>query len=240
METDYAAAYAELYRGHWWWRAREHLLIETLKSLVPVEGWNRVLDVGCGDGLFLQVLSQFGAHVEGLELDPSVVSEAAASEHTIHIQPLDESFRPQHSYDLICLLDVLEHLEDPAAALRRCHELLTPFGNLLVTVPAFRSLWTSHDKINHHYTRYRSRTLSLLVERAEFRILDSRYFFHWLFPVKLAIRAVEMIRRRPASPHIPPAILNRVLYAISRSEQFVTGELRLRFGSSLLLAAVRD
>lgn len=63
-------------------------------------------------------------------------------------------------YSLILMLDVLEHLEDPVGALQHAVDLLTPEGTLLITVPAFMALWTNHDVLNHHLTRYTKRSFS--------------------------------------------------------------------------------
>ena len=66
-------------------------------------------------------------------------------------------------------------------------------------------------------------------------MLSQRYFFHWLFPVKLGVRALERLGRRARAPaSVPPALLNDLLVRLSRAEQVTIGRLRLPFGSSLL------
>ena len=66
MREDYALAYRRLYQEHWWWRAREALLVRELSRLRLPPSGGRLLDVGCGDGLFFERLAEFGA-VEGVE-----------------------------------------------------------------------------------------------------------------------------------------------------------------------------
>ena len=62
MDPEYGLAYRELYRRHWWWRAREELIVRTLRSLrPPAAGRGTTLDVGCGDGLLFDRLAEFGA-----------------------------------------------------------------------------------------------------------------------------------------------------------------------------------
>ncbi len=79
-------------------------------------------------------------------------------------------FRPGKRYSLITMLDVLEHLERPIGALRHALELLTPDGLMVITVPALMALWTNHDVMNHHLTRYTKRSFRQVAHRAGFDI----------------------------------------------------------------------
>jgi SAM-dependent methyltransferase len=231
---EYAAAYRNLYERHWWWRARELLLLEEIDRHRPPPGWRRILDVGCGDGLFFDQLARFG-EVWGVESDASLVPADSRYRGRIHIGPFDAGYAPGRRFDLVLMLDVLEHLPDPAGALRKAGALLEPDGRILITVPAFRALWTGHDNLNRHFVRYRRATLLAVAERAGLRVLSQRYFFHWLFPVKLGVRALERLGRRARAPaSVPPAPLNDLLVRLSRAEQMTIGRLGLPFGSSLL------
>ena len=165
MRDDYLQRYRELYQQHWWWRAREKLILKTLRTEQPPGGWKRILDVGCGDGLLFDELTPLG-EVEGVEPSAASVSEKGPHRSRIHTCPFDENFQPGKEFTLILMLDVLEHLADPAAALRRALALLAPAGRLLVTVPAFNALWTNHDLVNEHVTRYTRRTFRELARQA--------------------------------------------------------------------------
>jgi SAM-dependent methyltransferase len=235
VDAEYGQRYRDLYARHWWWRAREAALLDTLKDLRPAEGWTRILDVGCGDGLFFDRLLEMG-EVEGIEPDASLVDPQGAHRDRIHIQPFDDRFRPTSNYSLVLMLDVLEHLEDPVAALRHAASLLTENGRLVITVPAFRILWTHHDVINHHRTRYTRATFRTLARRAGLHIDRERYWFQWMFLPKLATSLVERaFRLAPAAPTVPPAWINRPLYKLSRVERRVLGPLAPPFGSSLVV-----
>ena len=238
LEEAYAAQYARLYASHWWWRAREEVVVAEVERILGSGERSRaaILDVGCGDGLIFPRLAPLG-DVEGVEPDRRLVTGQA--DGPIHVMPF-ESFDPGRSYDVILMLDVLEHLPDPAGALRRCHSLMATGGRLLLTVPAFEALWTAHDEMNHHFTRYRRATLRPLVEEAGLRLVGSRYFFHWLFPAKLLVRAGERMGRRNAGPpEVPPAPVNRLLRRLCRLEERLLGPLRFPFGSSLLAVCAR-
>ncbi|MDZ7780689.1 MAG: class I SAM-dependent methyltransferase [Gemmatimonadota bacterium] len=232
LEAAYAARYADLYARHWWWRAREEIVVDEVGRIAEAwDGDRAILDVGCGDGLIFPRLAQFG-DVEGVEPDSRLVT--GRSDHVIHTVPF-EDFSPARRYSLILMLDVLEHLENPIAALHRCRELLEPDGRLVLTVPAFKALWTTHDDLNHHFTRYRKRTLRTVIDTAGLNLDDTRYLFHWVFIAKVGVRLIETFRRKSASlPAVPRGPANRALYRLCRLEDRLLGPLRLPFGSSLL------
>lgn len=240
MESNYGQAYRELFERHWWWRARTELIIGTLRDLQPGQGWKRILDIGCGDGLFFDRLAEFG-EVEGVESSAELVSADNPHRKAIHIGPFDASFQPNKPYSLILMLDVLEHLENPVAALAHAMELLAPEGTMVLTVPAFMSLWTNHDVLNRHFTRYTKRTFREVAGRAGFQILRERYFCHWTFPAKLAVRMRESISHpTPQSPKIPGFWINETLFRLSRMEQKTLTALSPPFGSSLLVVGKRS
>ncbi len=235
MRADYAEHYRDLYERHWWWRARERFILDTLRATQPPEGWKRILDVGCGDGLFFDQLAQFG-EVEGVEPAKALVSRTEAHRSRIHIGPFDENFQPAKLFSLILFLDVLEHLPDPAGALRHALGMLAPGGAVLVTVPAFKLLWTNHDVINHHLRRYTMSSFRQLAQQAGIDIRMEKYFFHWTFPAKLATRVAERaLHTEPKPPAIPPRWINGLFCGLTRIEQKTWGRLPLPFGSSLMV-----
>ncbi|MGB0037006.1 MAG: class I SAM-dependent methyltransferase [Candidatus Acidiferrales bacterium] len=234
MEPEYAREYRELYTRHWWWRAREDAVVRVLRRHIPPNVRLHILDVGCGDGLFFDSLAEFG-DVEGVEPDAGLVNPQGAHRERIRIAPFDTKFRLPKPYSLVLMLDVLEHLDDPAEALRHAYSLLAPKGALLLTAPAFPILWTNHDDINQHRVRFRRSTLRPLLEQAGFAVVEEQYWCQWTFPAKLAVRVFENIfRRPPAIPRVPPAWINRPLYWLTRAEQRTLGAIGMPFGSTLM------
>ena len=243
MDSGYGARYRELFQRHWWWRARERVILDALRGRLPASGGGNVLDVGCGDGLFFDGLAALpGVRlVEGVEPASDLVSPDGPHRARIHVTPFDATFTPSRRYTLVLMLDVLEHLPDPAASLRHALSLLEPRGVFLATVPAFMSLWTRHDDLNHHYTRYDQSSFRALATKAGLRIDESRYFFRWTAAAKVATRVKEaLIPGEPRSPTVPPAPINLALYTLSRLEERLTRALPIPFGSSLLVIGGAD
>ena len=197
----------------------------------------RILDVGCGDGVHFAQLAQFGA-VEGIESDATTLDPAGRWRQQIHVAPFQAPLPPPLSgpYDLILFLDVIEHLDDPVAALALARSLLAPGGAVLVTVPALPGLWTSHDDLNHHRRRYTRATLTADLARAGLTVDRMRFLFHLLVPAKLAVRLMERVRgSRPAPPRVPPAPLNALAGLVARAEMLLLAPVsRVLPGASLL------
>lgn len=237
MDPSYAQRYRDLATRHWWWRARNDSVREVASRLLGERQDAAILDIGCGDGVLFPFFSQFG-DVEGIEPDAGVVSEASPWRQRIQIRPFDESFSPGRRFDLIVMLDVLEHLEDPRRALGHVRELLQDDGRVLVTVPAFQLLWTHHDELNHHFRRYTKPALSSVAQSAGLKVLESWYEFQWLFFAKLVERARERLAGPSPPEEVPGDRLNDALYRACRAERRLTGRI-MPFGSSLLAVLAR-
>jgi SAM-dependent methyltransferase len=211
MERDYGAAYRELYERHWWWRAREAMLVSELRRLCPPDGFGDILDIGCGDALFFDKLREFGKP-QGVEPDATLVSEETRCRGEVHLGTLDD-FRTDTRFGLIIMADVLEHVQDDAAFLARALELLRDDGLILATVPALPFLWTAHDEVNHHYRRYTRATLRALASRAGADMLAMRWWFRWTVPLRLVAKLARP--RAQSIVRIPPAPINAVLERVS-------------------------
>jgi SAM-dependent methyltransferase len=237
MDAPYATAYADLYRSHWWWRARERILLAKIRSVVAGSAPIRILDVGCGAGLFFDGLAQFGS-VHGIETDASVATQNDRWSAHITVGPLDDSYRPEAPFELILMLDVLEHIEDPTPILRRAAEIARPGGRILITVPAFSWLWTAHDDLNQHVRRYSAVELHSLLGDASLIPLETSYLFQSLLFAKLLVRAKEQVASKTKElPRVPGTSVNKGLQAWCWAEHRALGW--LPFGSSLMVVAAR-
>ena len=254
MDESYGARYAELYRAHWWWRAREELLDRLLQRLLGTgrEGALRgaarasdprgtssddLLDFGCGDGLFFPVLARYGTP-HGIEPDARLLDPAGPWRDRISTEPLTAEPTETGRYRLIVALDVLEHIEDPRPVVKELARRLAPGGWFVATVPAFQSLWTAHDDLNHHVRRYRLRELETLVGEPGLEIVESRYFFTWLAMLKWLVARVErLVRPTSKPPTVPFGPFNAAALTVSRIEQRLLGDSHPAFGSSALVVA---
>jgi hypothetical protein len=179
-------------------------------------------------------------HVEGVEPTADLLTDNNPHRPQIYVGPFDETFRPGKQYSLILMLDVLEHLQDPRGALQQVSQLLTIGGMFLATVPAFMTLWTNHDVLNYHQTRYTKRTLREVIRDTDLRIREERYLYHWTCPLKLAVAWKErLFRSQPEPPTIPAAGWNELFFQLSRFEQKTLSRVPMPFGSSLLVVASR-
>ncbi|WP_169977722.1 class I SAM-dependent DNA methyltransferase [Tautonia rosea] len=242
MRESYGAVYARLYNGHWWWRAREAIVLRTIRKAGLTPGEHReILDVGCGDGLSFPALSAFG-RVRGIEVDERLLDPSGPYRDRIFTAPLGDSRYdgPSWRFDLITALDVLEHIDNDRAAAEAMVRMLRPGGLLVVTVPAFETLWDEHDEINHHYRRYTIGRLRRVLKGIGLESIRLRYVFRGLFAPKLAVRLVNLGRRRKVAQHgIPSPRVNAVMQRLCELEDRVLAPLPVPFGTSVLAVARR-
>lgn len=241
MDLQVYRRMAELDSTHWWFVARRRILKALIARKVRPPKDARILEVGCGTGHNLEMLSAFG-HVEATELEPE--ARALSSERLgrpVHDAALpDLSLFPPSHFDLVALLDVLEHVDDDHAALAAIRDRLKPGGKLLVTVPANRWMWTSHDAAHHHHRRYQKRELRSLARRAGFRIDLLTHFNTLLFPPIAATRlAGKLLGRDSADDAIPPRPVNAALERVFGLERALVGRVPMPFGVSLVAVLSR-
>jgi SAM-dependent methyltransferase len=241
MEATYGARYAQLYREHWWWRARSAILMDLLRSVRPRPD-SAILDVGCGDALSFRALSEFGS-VRGIEVDENLLDPAGPFRELISTLPLgdpvyqDESWR----FDLITAFDVIEHIDDDRAAISNMAAMLRPGGLLVVTVPAFEFLWDYHDDINHHRRRYTAGRLRNVLETGGLEVMQVRYLFRALFIPKFLLRLINANRSEKVSHHgMPGPAINTVLERICVLEDHVLRHLPIPIGTSVVGVARRS
>jgi SAM-dependent methyltransferase len=239
MDPAYVATHMEEDRLHWWFRGRLAVITAALERALPQRPV-RLLELGCGTGNVLGALGRFGEAV-GMETHPDLVAAARAAGLDVREGRLPgDLVVPPGWAEVVLLLDVLEHLDDEAAALETGRRALAEGGLLVATVPAYQWLWSGHDVALGHRRRYTASRLRGVVERAGFRVLRVSYFSTLLFPALALLRAWKRLAgdtshdlRRPA-----PA-LNRWLERIFALERHVVPRWGLPFGASLLLVARR-
>ncbi|HXW58102.1 MAG TPA: methyltransferase domain-containing protein [Solirubrobacteraceae bacterium] len=195
MDRDYELQTHRAEDRHWWYRGRRRVLEQVISEL-PVPNGARILDAGCGSGRNMVELARHGT-VTGVELSETSVCLARGREagEVIEGSVLAMPFE-QDSFDLAVSLDVIEHLEDDVGALRELRRVVTPGGPLLVTVPAYRWLWSGHDEVNHHHRRYTRDSLLTVAQDAGWRCVRTTYFNSLLLPAAVTLRLLERLNRK--------------------------------------------
>jgi SAM-dependent methyltransferase len=157
---------------HWWFVGRRRIVARLIERFVPLPAAARVLEAGCGYGGNLAMLGQLG-EVHAFEFD----DEARAHATRLAPRPVAYGRLPDaigfdgERFDLVAMLDVLEHIDDDVASLRSLGDRLAPGGAVLLTVPAVPWLWSEHDVIHQHKRRYTRTLLKERLHEAEFEIV---------------------------------------------------------------------
>jgi SAM-dependent methyltransferase len=240
MERAVFDRMAELDQDHWWFLARRRILKRLIERVVRPPEKAKILEVGCGTGHNLPMLKEFGS-LEASELDrcARAVASKRLPRKVKSARLPDLSMFKRNGYDLIALLDVLEHVPDDLGSLRAIHMRLKPGGALLLTVPANPWMWSAHDAAHHHFRRYTKKRLEELFLRAGLEVQLLSYFNSLLFPLVAAARlAGKVTHKDSADDKLPSAPLNSVLNTIFGLEAGLIGRLPMPFGVSLV-AVVR-
>lgn len=239
MERVVYQQMAELDDRHWWYRARRKIIADLIRRETSLSDNSQILEIGCGTGHNLAMLSGFG-HVDGLELDDEsrALSEQRLGRKVMR-SPLPElsEVKDRH-YDLIGAFDVIEHIDADHAALRSIAAKLKPNGTFIMTVPAHQWMWSAHDVVNHHKRRYSKKALKRLVEDSPLKLERIGYFNTFLFPLAVAERVASKLRgTADGEVKLPPPPLNATLEKIFASERYLVGRLPLPPGLSLFAVA---
>ena len=221
---------------HWWYRARREVLASVIARKLTLPADARILEIGCGTGHNLPMLARFG-DVDAVEIDDASRSIASGRlGKGVANAPLPElAGIAAATYDMVALLDVLEHVEDDRAALRAIAERLKPGGTILLTVPQFPWMWSGHDVANHHHRRYTKTTLRRAIADAGLALDMLQSFNSLLFPLAVGDRLIARVTGREGSDDAqPPAPINRLFESIFGLERYVVGRVPMPPGLSLI------
>lgn len=218
---------------YWWFVARRRLAMGLLERFGT---GGRVLDLGCGTGV---VLSELQAKGEAVGLDMSARAlEFCVARGLADLVQGDGRSLPfgDARFGAIVGLDVFEHIDDDVRAFQEALRSLAPGGILVMSVPAFRSLWGPHDVALMHHRRYRRSEVVAKLESAGFEVVKVSYSIFFLFPVVALIRFFEKRKKGPPKADLVPVPhwVNAALIGLQGIEARLIHAVGLPWGSSVV------
>jgi len=234
----------EVEEWHWWYQVRRDILDQKLASLGLDPARARLLDVGCGTGGASLVLSKYG-RVVGLDRAPASfrISMDRPYAHRVVARFGEPLPLADGSFDVVCALDIIEHLDDDRAGARELYRVCKPGGTAIVFAPAFQILWGYNDEFSHHRRRYNRATLRRTLEAAGFRVEKLGYFNMVLFLPTLGARLLQRLfpKMTDGMEHsTKPSPFNGVLAGIFRLELPILKRMHLPVGTSAFCIARRE
>ena len=240
MERSFYKSYFQVEKEHWLMRGRRAIVEDMLSrfgSKKPAQ--TKVLDFGCGSGLFVGELAEKGYQSYGLDISHEAIkfgerqgikNLGVIDSHKIH--------HPDNFFDVILVLDVLEHLEDESWALKEMHRALKPGGIVISMVPAYEWMWGVQDEVAHHYRRYtKTRLLKAVNDSGSWKILHSSYFNTFLFLPIAGVRLISKVfklKKRQSDFDINNEFLNKTFGSIFNAERKTLKNIKYPFGVSIL------
>ena len=231
-DTEMMRALSRAEDRHFWHDARNHFIALQLARL-GCEPPARVLELGCGGGCVSAALARAGYAVTGVDGHLPRVLEAAARAPQAHfiVEDLSQANALPETvdFDAVGLFDVLEHLDDPRAALVQALQRVRPGGLVVGTVPALMSLWSDADERAHHRLRYDRRSLdALLASLDDVTEREALPFNRLLVPpifVQRRLLGGDADAETGAGYlRVPPAPINALLGALLRAEYRLAGQ----------------
>ncbi|MFC1590038.1 class I SAM-dependent methyltransferase [Candidatus Omnitrophota bacterium] len=211
--------------NNWLHRGRGLLLKYCMELYCPsLEDENKVLDileVGAGSGRNLEVLSKFGI-VDAIEIEPMAIKEINRKQNIRNLYTQKAPFELEQKYNVICAMDILEHVHNDKEVYVWITQHLKPDGILFLTVPAYQFLYCSHDIALYHYRRYDlNRINALNDDKLEF--IKKGYFNFSLFPFiaitrfldRYILRGSKYAKKQLSS--VPP-VFDRIFFSVLKKE----------------------
>jgi 2-polyprenyl-3-methyl-5-hydroxy-6-metoxy-1,4-benzoquinol methylase len=196
---------------HWYYRSKQL----ALDSMLVGTPYRHVLDVGAGSAIFSKHLLDRRAE-SAICVDSAYPAERSETYNGKVIRFVRE-ITPGNA-DLVLLMDVLEHVDDDVGLIQASLAGAVPGACVLISVPAFQSLFSAHDRFLEHRRRYTIRSLERAAAAAGLKVMSTRYFFAMILPLVAAIRLVHRGGPPRSSLKVHSPLVNSVLTFAHRAE----------------------
>ena len=232
-------------QAHWWYTGRRKILAGFVEEICRqvTDRRPRILDVGCGTGANLLMLSQYG-DAEGVDLSEDALAFCRERGlDKVRLGAGEELPYEDSTFDLVTAFDVVEHMDDDLAGLKEMRRVLRPGGRVLLFVPTFMFLWGLQDDVSNHRRRYRLPELRRVLEKAGFEIERTTYAnITFFFPILVMRQLMRLTGIKTDSENnINVTALNGVLGSVFGAESWLLKVMNLPFGvSGLCVARVKS
>lgn len=230
--------YEELYlleEKHWWLIAKREISLKLLEHFIKKRDL-KILDIGCGTGKNIETLSKFGK-TWGIDISPQAIKYCKKRGiKNIKLGKADQTGFKKSSFDIITLLDVLEHVDDNKT-LKEIYRILKPNGLLLISVPAYQDLWSKWDEVLRHKRRYSKESLQTLCKKNNFTIKKISYMFSFLLPPVFILRKIKSLLYNndyPSDFRLTHPVISFLLLGLSRLEHKFVLKKTIPFGTSII------
>ncbi len=242
MEHTYPILF-RVEQSHWWHIGRRKILAGFVAEIcrAVIDRRARILDVGCGTGANLLMLSKYG-DAEGVDVSEDALAFCRERGlDKVKLGAAEELPYDDGTFDLVTAFDVVEHLDDDLAGLSEMRRVLRPGGRVLLFVPTFMFLWGLQDDVSNHRRRYRLSQLRRVLEQAGFEIERTTYAnITFFLPILLVRKLMRLTGIKAESENtINVTALNGVLGRLLGMESSILRYMNLPFGVSGLCVARR-
>lgn len=232
-------------QSHWWHIGRRKIIADFVEEICRrvTDRRPRILDVGCGTGANMLMLSKYG-DAEGVDISEDALAFCRdRGLDKVRLGAGEELPYDDATFDLVTALDVVEHMDNDLAGLKEMRRVLRPGGRVLLFVPTFMFLWGLQDDVSHHRRRYRLSELRRVLEEAGFEIERTTYANITFFLPILLIRQLMRVTgiKAESENNINVSAFNGVLGKLLGAESWVLRYVNLPFGvSGLCVARVKS
>lgn len=236
--------YQDLYdleEKHWWHIAKRKIVLVLIKNMHKGKG-TKILDVGCGAGKNVEEFSKIG-NAYGIDNSSQALGFCKEKRHLKNIFRAEAEKTPfaKNSFDIVTLLDVLEHTDDEKT-IKEMGRILKKDGAVIITVPAYGWMWSRWDEVLFHKRRYTAGGLKMVLEKNGFKVLKISYFYSFLV---LPVFVTRFFKSKLSADYesdfkLSSALLNKILLFISDLERFLVLNLKVPFGLSIVAVAKKS